>query len=395
MNISELMLVALASIRSNKLRSFLTTLGIVIGIAAVISVVAIGQGGRAMLMQEMEKFGTNLFVIYVDYREGEATQASDLQVSDITVIKKLVPEVKYMAPVSYSQLKLRGSNGSKPVQIIGTGTDYAHIRTLNISQGRFINKEDEFAGRAVIVIQEDTAKELFGYQDPIGQRVLLRNTPALVVGIVKADKSMLGFNSQSSAYIPLSFMRTVTGWNEVQQIYGSSASKEEVELAMQRSKSILERRHNASPGHYVASSMEQEMQSANKITGIMSLVISFIAGISLLVGGIGVMNIMLVSVTERTREIGIRMALGAQRRDILVQFLFESIVLCLMGGLIGTILGYGGALMVAKIAKWPPLVSWWTVLVAFAFSAAVGLFFGIYPANQAARLNPIEALRRE
>ncbi|MEN6460901.1 MAG: ABC transporter permease [Syntrophomonas sp.] len=395
MNISELMLVALASIRSNKLRSFLTTLGIVIGIAAVISVVAIGQGGRAMLMQEMEKFGTNLFVIYVDYREGETSQAADLQVSDITVIKKLVPEVKYMAPVSYSQMKLRGSNGLKTVEIMGTGADYAHIRTLNISQGRFINKEDEFASRAVIVIQEDTAKELFGYEDPIGQRVVVRSTPALVVGVVKADKSMLGFNSRQTAYIPLSFLRTITGWDQIQQIYGSSGSKEEVELAMQRSKSILERRHNASPGHYAASSMEQEMQSANKITGIMSLIISFIAGISLLVGGIGVMNIMLVSVTERTREIGIRMALGAQRRDILVQFLFESIVLCLMGGLIGTILGYGGAFLVAKIAKWPPLVSWWTVLVAFAFSAAVGLFFGIYPANQAARLNPIEALRRE
>ncbi|MEN6325327.1 MAG: ABC transporter permease [Syntrophomonas sp.] len=395
MNIAELMLVALASIRSNKLRSFLTTLGIVIGIAAVISVVAIGQGGRAMLMQEMEKFGTNLFVIYVDYREGETSQAADLQVSDITVIKKLVPEVKYMAPVSYSQMKLRGSNGLKTVEIMGTGADYANIRTLDISQGRFINKEDEFASRAVIVIQEDTAKELFGYEDPIGQRIVVRNTPALVVGVVKSDKSMLGFNSQQTAYIPLSFLRTVNGWDQIQQIYGSSGSKEEVELAMQRSKSILERRHNASPGHYAASSMEQEMQSANKITGIMSLIISFIAGISLLVGGIGVMNIMLVSVTERTREIGIRMALGAQRRDILVQFLFESIVLCLMGGLIGTILGYGGAFLVAKIAKWPPLVSWWTVLIAFAFSAAVGLFFGIYPANQAARLNPIEALRRE
>jgi putative ABC transport system permease protein len=163
---------------------------------------------------------------------------------------------------------------------------------------------------------------------------------------------------------------------------------------MERSKSILERRHNA-PGHYEARSMEQEMQSANKILGIVGLVIGLIAGISLLVGGIGVMNIMLVSVTERTREIGIRMALGARRQDILVQFLFESIVLCLMGGIIGTVLGYGGAYVVAKIAHWPPLVSWWTILIAFLFSAGVGLFFGLYPANQAARLKPIEALRRE
>lgn len=395
MNVLELLTVALASIKSNKLRSFLTTLGIVIGIAAVISVVAIGQGGRAMLMTEMEKFGTNLFVVYVNYREGETARFPDLQVNDITVIKELVPEVKYMAPVSYSQLRLRGSVGVKTLQVLGTSADYEHVRKLNIVRGRFITGEDEAVSRAVIVIQEDTAKELFGTENPIGQRIVIKNNSVLVIGIVKPDTSALGFDSQQMAYLPLSYMRNVTGWNQINQIYGSADSKEEVALAMERSKTILQRRHNTSAEHYVCASMEEEMQTANKITGIMSLVISFIAGISLLVGGIGVMNIMLVSVTERTREIGIRMALGAQRRDILVQFLFESIVLCLMGGLIGTILGYGGAFLVAKIAKWPPLVSWSTVLIAFLFSAAVGLFFGLYPANKAARLNPIEALRRE
>ncbi|MGI5921087.1 MAG: ABC transporter permease [Syntrophomonadaceae bacterium] len=395
MNLLELFTVALASIRSNKLRSFLTTLGIVIGIAAVISVVAIGQGGRAMLIEEMEKFGTNLFVVYVNYREDSTAELPDLQVDDVTVIKKMVPEVKYMAPVSYSQLRLRGTVGVKTLQVLGTNADYEQVRKLNMVQGRFITPEDEAVSRAVIVIQEDTAKELFGNENPLGQRVVVNNNTALVIGLVKTDTSALGFDSQQIAYLPLSFLRTVTGWNQIHQIYGSAGSKEEVALAMERSKSILERRHNAPDGHYVCSSMEEEMQAANKITGIISLVISFIAGISLLVGGIGVMNIMLVSVTERTREIGIRMALGAQRRDIMVQFLFESIVLCLMGGLIGTILGYGGAFLVAKIANWPPLVSWWTILIAFLFSTTVGLFFGLYPANQAARLNPIEALRRE
>jgi len=394
MNIRELMIVAMASIKSSKLRSFLTTLGIVIGIAAVISVVAIGQGGKAMLMQELEKFGTNLFVLYVNYQEGETSRPSDLQMSDITLIKNVVPEVKYMAPVCYTQMKLRGSQGQKSVELLGTNADLIHVNNLEIAQGRFLNEEDESAGRQVIVIQEDTAKELFGSEKPLGQRVVIGSTSSMVVGVLKNDTSVLNDNPRQSAYITMSFMRNMTGWNYIHQIYGSAASKESVSTAMERSKSILERRHNA-PGHYEARSMEQEMQSANKILGIIGLVISLIAGISLLVGGIGVMNIMLVSVTERTREIGIRMALGARRQDILIQFLFESIVLCLMGGIIGTILGYGGAYVVAKLAHWPPLVSWSTIIIAFLFSAGVGLFFGLYPANQAARLKPIEALRRE
>lgn len=189
-------------------------------------------------------------------------------------------------------------------------------------------------------------------------------------------------------------MRNMTGSTQIQEIDGSADTKDTVDIAMESSKSILERRHN-NPGHYQANSMEQEMQSVTRMTCIVRLVISLIAGISLLVGGIGVMNIMLVSVTERTREIGIRMALGAGRQDIIIQFLFESIALCLLGGIIGTVLGCSGAYAVAIFANWPPLVSWWTVVVAFLFSAGVGLFFGLYPANQAARLNPIEALRRE
>ncbi|MDD4801457.1 MAG: ABC transporter permease [Syntrophomonas sp.] len=394
MNIREMMIVALASIKSSKLRSFLTTLGIVIGIASVISVVAIGQGGRAMLLQEMEKFGTNLFILYVNYQDDETFRPSDLQLSDITIIKSMVPEVKYIAPSSYSQMKLRGSQGQKNAQIIATTADYAPIRNLTLSQGRFLSDEDESAGRQVIVIQEDTARELFGPENAVGQRVVVGNSSAMVIGVLKKDSSALDNSSRHTAYITMSFIRNITGQTWISDIWASAVSKETVATAMERSKSILERRHNA-PNHYRAYSMEQEMEAATQITGIVSLVISLIAGISLLVGGIGVMNIMLVSVTERTREIGIRMALGARRQDILVQFLFESIVLCLMGGFIGTILGYGGAYVVAKLANWPPLVSWWTIIIAFLFSAGVGLFFGLYPANQAARLKPIEALRRE
>lgn len=394
MNIGELVLVAFESIKSNKLRSFLTTLGIVIGIAAVIAVVGIGQGGRAMLMQEMEKFGTNLFGIWVNYRDGESFRIDDLTINDINVIKENVPQVKYLAPTTYSQMQLRGSKGKKSVQVIGTSAEYAQIRNLEMAWGRFIRDDDAAVGRRIIVLDEKTAAKLFGPGNPVGKRVMINSNSAIVVGVIKSDSSLLGFNSQQIAYMPWAFLTRLTGWKVIHELQGSATSKEEVETAMNMSKKILERRHNA-PNHYYAYSMEQEMQSANKVTGIMTLVIGCIAGISLLVGGIGVMNIMLVSVTERTREIGIRMALGARRKDILVQFIIESIVLCLLGGFIGIIIGYGGALAVARIAKWPPLVSAWTVVLAVGFSVAVGLFFGIYPANKASKMDPIEALRRD
>lgn len=394
MNIKELVVVALASIKSNKLRSFLTTLGIVIGIASVISVMAIGQGGQAMLMQEMEKFGTNIFIVSVDYGEDESYNPTDLLVSDINVIKNVVPEVKYMAPISSSQMKLRGSKKQKSAEVIGTNSDYDKVKNLELSQGRFINNEDEIGGRQVVVLDDDLAQELFGSENPLGQRVVIGSTSSMVVGVVKTGRTMISMDMRETAYTTMTFMHNMTGSTQIQEIDGSAATKDTVDTAMECSKSILERRHN-NPGHYQANSMEQEMQSVTRMTGIVRLVISLIAGISLLVGGIGVMNIMLVSVTERTREIGIRMALGASRQDIVIQFLFESIVLCLLGGIIGTILGFSSAYGVAIFANWPPLVSWWTVVVAFLFSTGIGLFFGLYPAKQAARLNPIEALRRE
>lgn len=394
MNILELITVALESVKTNKLRSFLTTLGIVIGIAAVISVVAIGQGGRAMLIKEMESFGTNMYVIYVNYRDGESTRINDLQMSDINIIKEAVPEVAYMAPATYSSMRFRGEKGQKSLSVIGTNEDYANIRNLKVARGRFIMPEDQSAMHKVVVIEADTARDLYGSTDALGKQININGNSAIIVGILQKDTSKLGFDSQQTAYIPLSFMHYITNWEVINQFYASTSSKEDVQTAMDKSKLIMERRHNA-PDHYTTASMEQEMATVNKITGIISLVISCIAGISLLVGGIGVMNIMLVSVTERTREIGIRMALGARRKDILTQFLIESIVLCLLGGIIGTLLGYGGAFIVAKIADWPPLVSWGTVCIAFTFSVCVGLFFGIYPANQAARMKPIEALRRD
>lgn len=242
-------------------------------------------------------------------------------------------------------------------------------------------------------MDESLADDLFGRTDPLGQRVVINNTPFIVVGVIAKGDSLLGFGENPRIYIPVQVWTYVFS-NFVGYIEGSTASKDQVTSAMNQAIKVLERRHQQ-PGLYQGQSMEQQMQSANKITGVMTLIIGAIAGISLLVGGIGVMNIMLVSVTERTREVGLRMALGARRRDILIQFLIEAIVLCLLGGAIGMTLGVGGAFLIARLAHWPPLVSWWTVFVAFAFSAFIGVIFGILPANKAARLDPIEALRRD
>jgi len=244
------------------------------------------------------------------------------------------------------------------------------------------------------VLDETLAQEIFGNVDPLGKRVVINDRPALVIGLTREESGFLGLQTVKNVYVPLGFWQEIFAERTITQLEGCTVKREDVPRAMERAVKILERRHQAKD-RYKAVSLEQQMQIAGKITGIITLIIGAVAGISLLVRGIGVMNIMLVSVTERTREIGIRMALGARRRDILSQFLIEAVVLCLTGGLIGVLLGAGGSFLVARLAKWPPLISFGTVLIAFAFSAAVGIFFGLYPANRAARMNPVEALRQE
>lgn len=394
MNLLECVRVALEGIMTSKLRSFLTTLGIVIGIAAVIAVVAIGQGGRAVLMAEMEKIGTNIFAIYVDWRSNRPTTNREFNLADVAVIKDNVPGVTHLSPVNNAQCNIRGPKDQVSARVIGVSSDYAYIRKFNLKEGHFFTEEDDEGKRRVAVLGEALAGQVFGRTEALGSMITLNNTPFLVVGILAKNESALGFSENPSIYIPIQAWQSMFNTQAVHSLEGSAASKEQVNEAMHQAVQVLERRHQA-PGRYASMSMEQEMQTANKITGIMTLIIGAIAGISLFVGGIGVMNIMLVSVTERTREIGIRMALGARRKDILVQFLIEAVMLCLLGGVIGMALGIGGAFLIAKLAKWPPLVSWWTALLAFAFSAAIGVVFGLLPANKAAKLNPIEALRRE
>lgn len=393
MDLWESVTVAVEGIFSNKLRSILTMLGIVIGIAAVIAVVAIGQGGRALLLSEVEKFGTNIFSIYVDFNTDVPVSKRDFSMEDIDVIKNLVPTIKVLTPKDQSMATVKSIKKGKFAQVSGSNGDYAQIHDVQIIQGRFFSNTDTRAGRKVIVIDDKLAKALFGRQEPLGQRVTINNVQLKVIGIARSNSSFLngGF---SVAYTPFTVWQKIFNVDVIRVFEGQPYPGEDITTAMAKVVKILERKHN-NTGRYMSATSEQQMEIVKKITGVLTLIVGAIAGISLFVGGIGVMNIMLVSVTERTREIGIRKALGARRQDILVQFLIESVVICTIGGLVGMAVGIGGSFIIAKFAKWPPLVSWSTVVIAFLFSSAVGIFFGLYPASKASKLDPIEALRYE
>jgi putative ABC transport system permease protein len=385
----------LGSIWANKLRSGLTMLGIIIGVAAVILVVSIGQGGKEQLLKELEKIGSNLFVVYTMSVSNETIGPDErITLDDSQAILDQVPTVKAVAPSAYEYAEAETRKEKKQVLVIGTTADYAEVRNVPLGQGHFFSDLDSRSARRVVVIDERLAEDLFGRTNPIGQKMMLKKVPLLVVGVVKNEEGMFVGSNRSQVFIPISLWQNLFNSARVDQLEISAVSKDQVKESMDKTLKLLHRRHK-NTDRYRAFSLEQEMEAANQAMGIMATIIGAIAGISLVVGGIGVMNIMLVSVTERTREIGVRMALGARRKDVLTQFLIEAVVISMVGGIIGMILGLGGSALLALALKLPPMLSWSPVLLAFTFSAAIGIFFGIYPANKAAKLDPIEALRYE
>lgn len=395
MNLLECFYTAIDGIWANKLRSSLTMLGIIIGITSVIAVNTLGAGGQQMIVKEMEKFGTTSFNVMVDYNTKEQVDNQDLTVEDAAVLAKASPAIDKMVPINYDRRSVQGVKDSKQVSIIATQADYLKIQgNLEMKKGRFITDADDQDQRAVIVLDEQAAKDLFPNRNPIGQRVRVFNSSVVVIGVIHEDKFSLDKGQTGTGYIPIRFHQSFMEEPYVSYLMGKASSKETIDQAMQQSKSYLNRKHGLKDAYYTSSLMQQVSQ-VNQMTDILTLIFSIIAGISLFVGGIGVMNIMLVSVTERTREIGIRKALGARRRDILIQFLIESVIVCLIGGTIGVILGLGAAALISLIADLPPFLAWDSVFLAFGFSSAIGIFFGLYPANKAAKLDPIEALRYE
>ncbi|QEK13117.1 FtsX-like permease family protein [Crassaminicella thermophila] len=405
MNFIESIQVAISAIWVNKMRSLLTMLGIIIGISSVISVVALGKGSQNAIDKEFEQFGAGRAYIGTNWRENP-TRKDYLNHSDVEALNRVFSKDLDAIISNLSENgKIRSKNDLIDVRLIGGNEDYIKIEKVNILKGRYLTDRDVKAKRYVAVIDQQVAMDVFGRSNVLGENIMVdmgyTNASFVIVGLYEKPKSTLqnlgGGKRAPNVFIPISTLEKVMGMGE--NIWGIEISMKkgvDSRKATEKMIKLLERRHgNIGENKYISYTAEGELESINKVTGIVTAVISAIAAISLLVGGIGVMNIMLVSVTERTREIGIRKAIGARRKDILLQFLVESVIVSGIGGIIGTVIGIGISFVIAKFIKIPPNVSMSTIAIAWIFSAGVGIFFGIYPANKASKLDPIDALRYE
>lgn len=395
--------IALDSIKSNKMRSFLTMLGIIIGISSVITIVSLGQGGQSTITGEFEKIGACTVTVSVD--SSKADKNDYITTKDVEKIRESVENVKYITAVVSKSGEVVSEKKSKRAVITGGNTDMTYINGDEIIYGRYFNEKEDVEGRAVAVIDQSTAKSLFGEVDVTGKtfKVGSKASPkkVTIVGVTKGYVGPFSDNQNENMpayiYVPMNFLKKIYSYDFiVDKMYIVSSSKENTEITGNSAINILESRHNnRGKNIYKPQSVMKQLEQVNKVLGIFTAFIGAVAAISLLVGGIGVMNIMLVSVTERTREIGIRKAIGATTRTILMQFLTESVILTLIGGIIGIILGIIGAQLIGMIAGITPSISIVVIIGTILFSSAVGIFFGIYPARKAAKLDPIDALRYE
>jgi len=406
MNFLESISVALSSLWGNKMRSFLTMLGIIIGISSVITIVALGQGSQAQIGSEFEKYGANRVAFMMNWDENPRYEER-FDDEDIETIKRVFgDEITGISPFfNLSGNAIKGRNDA-PLDIYGVSEDFGKLLNLEIVEGRFLMESDIKGTRKVCVIDKKLAEKLFKRTDVLGEKLTVdtgySKMSMTIVGVYQTpggtlDKLNQQFMGETTTlYIPISITKNMGFGSKYYVFHVGIADNNRIDEISKEIVNVIERKHrNVGKNYYRYYSAKQEMDMMNQILGVLSKVVGAIAAISLLVGGIGVMNIMLVSVTERTREIGIRKAIGATRKDILVQFLVEAMIISGTGGLIGTLLGLIFQSLIAMSIGIPPTVSVGTILIAVLFSAAVGIFFGIYPANKAAKLDPIDALRYE
>jgi putative ABC transport system permease protein len=402
---STLLKVATQSILKNKMRTFLTMLGIVIGVAAVIVMVAVGYGAQESIQKQIGSLGTNMIMIMPGasasggVNQGAAT-FNRLTPADYEKLQRESILLNAVSPVVFTQAQAISGAGNWRTRIQGVSTDYQTIRDWPVDQGTFFTEPDLRSARKVAILGSTVAKALFPGSDPIGQQMQIRDVPFVVMGVLRSKgQSAGGQDADDIILVPFTTAQgRLSGRQRVNQIIGSTSSAQDVPAAQEEIRSILRESHKLGEGDdddFTIRNQDEIAAAASSTTKVMTLLLAAIASISLLVGGIGIMNIMLVSVTERTREIGIRMAIGARGSDVLTQFLIESVAISMLGGLIGVVIGFGGAAIVGRVTGWTTSTPPEAVAVAVVFSAAVGVFFGFYPARQAASLNPIQALRYE
>ncbi len=419
MNLFESMRVALRSLGANKLRSTLTMLGIIIGVGAVIALLSIGQGAGAAITEQIQGIGSNLIFVFPGQASASGIRAAmgsaaSLTLADANALaeRACCPDIASVAPVYQRSAQITGGGNNTNTPVHGTTLAYQVVRNWPIGRGRFFDQRDLESAARVAVIGTATATTLFGKSDAVGQTIKINRIPFKIIGVMteKGGASGFGGSQDDVVFVPIttaqqrlfgSAAQTAQGAPRVTIIYVSAASEKQMDAAMSEITQVLRQRHKIryQQDDFTVLSQKEILGVLNQITDILTLFLAAIAAISLLVGGIGIMNIMLVSVTERTREIGIRKAIGARRRDILIQFLTEAMILSLFGGLIGLLFGAAIARMISGIqmgnTTLQTVVDLDAVLLAISFSLGVGLFFGIYPANRAATLHPIDALRYE
>ncbi len=410
LNISQNIRSALRALMANKLRSALTMLGIVIGVGAVVALLSIGTGAQAAITNQIEGIGANLITVFSGSRNqftpsgagGGAT--APLTYEEALQLRGL-PGVAAVAPQVQSRQTLKYQSAQTNAQVVGVVPDYAIAHPDQLDHGRFITQNDINSKARVVVVGSQIVTDLFGGLDPVGKSIKINNILFQVVGVMKSQGSGgFGFSRDATTYVPITtaFARLsrqrVGGEQTVSTIEISASNSDSIQTAIAAVTDKLRTLHKIRPGaqdDFSVMSQADILSAATQVTGVLTVFLGAIAGISLVVGGIGIMNIMLVSVTERTREIGLRKAVGARKRDILYQFLTETVTLSVLGGIIGILIGWAISALVGATGLISTKVSIESVVLAFGFSAAVGLFFGIYPANRAAGLKPIEALRYE
>ncbi len=397
--------IALRSIARNKMRTLLTTLGVVIGVAAVIVMVGVGYGASRSIQNKVNGLGTNLLVLTAGASTaGGVSQGAQtfnrLSIADYEKLAREATTLTAVSPVVFTRAQAIGGAGNWRTAVNGVATSYPLIRDWSVATGTFFTDDDVTAIRKVVVLGHTVAQNLFPDTDPVGQEIQLRNVPFTIVGVLAAKgQTASGSDQDDVVLVPYTTAQTrLSGFSFIGQILASTNSPGEVAAGQAEITAIMREAHGIEEGDnddFTVRNQTELAETAQATTKVMSWLLAAVASISLLVGGIGIMNIMLVSVTERTREIGLRLAVGARGSDVLRQFLVESIVLSAMGGLIGVVLGIAGAAIVGRITGWSTAVPTQAVPVAVGFAAAVGVFFGYYPARKAAALNPIEALRYE